>query len=82
MSDANDGTNISHSGFDERARIAMSLGFNSVAENLAYGGYEASSFIEMWMNSPGHRANILNRQLTHVGIGVYGKYAVQFFGGY
>ena len=73
---------ISHSGFDERAKIANSYGFNLVAENIAYGGFEASSFDEMWMSSPGHKANILDRELTHVGIGVYGKYAVQLFGGY
>jgi uncharacterized protein YkwD len=73
---------ISHSGFNERASIANSFGFGFVAENIAYGGFEASSFIEMWMNSPGHKANILDRRLTHIGIGVYGKYAVQFFGGY
>ena len=82
MNNAKVETGLSHSGFDERARIANSLGFVLVAENIAYGGFEASSFIEMWMNSPLHKANILNRGLTHVGIGVYGKYAVQFFGGY
>jgi uncharacterized protein YkwD len=81
MYNANAGVNISHSGFDERARVANSLGFSLVAENLAYGGYEASSFIDLWMSSPGHRANILNGELTHIGIGVYGKYAVQLFGG-
>lgn len=82
MHNANVEMGLSHSGFDERARIANSLGFGLVAENIAYGGFEASSFIEMWMSSPLHKANILNRGLTHVGIGVYGKYAVQFFGGY
>ncbi len=57
-------------------------GFNIVAENCAEGGYEASSFIDLWMTSPGHRANLLNPELTCIGIGIYGKYAVQLFGGY
>ncbi|MDB6094953.1 MAG: SCP-like extracellular [Verrucomicrobia bacterium] len=27
----------------------------------------AASLVEAWMNSPGHRANLLNREFTHVG---------------
>jgi len=71
-----------HLGFDERADKARMAGFNSVAENCAEGGYEASSFIDLWMTSPGHRANLLDPKLTHIGIGIYGEYAVQLFGGY
>jgi len=73
--------NVDHLGFDNRSATAIGAGFDVTAENCAGGGYEASSFIEMWMNSPGHRANILNPRLTHIGIGIYGKYAVQDFGG-
>lgn len=43
-------------------------------ENLAYTyGYEdpAAASIEGWMNSPGHRENILNGKFTHVGVGVF-----------
>ncbi len=71
-----------HLGFDERAHRAQMAGFNLVAENCAQGGYEASSFIDLCMKSPGHRANLLDPELTHIGIGIYGKYAVQLFGGY
>ena len=60
----------------------MQNGYNITAENVAGGGYEASSFIEMWMDSWGHRENILDSDLTHLGVGIYGKYAVQFFAGY
>lgn len=74
--------NCDHLGFDGRADKAQMAGFNLVAENCAEGGYEASSFIDLWMTSPGHRANLLNPELTHIGIGIYGKYAVQLFGGY
>ena len=47
------------------------------AENIAYcairESYAATARYlveEMWMNSPGHRANILNRDYTHLGCGV------------
>ena len=42
-------------------------------ENIAWGtGTRATprSTVQAWMNSPGHRANILNRRFRHIGIGV------------
>jgi uncharacterized protein YkwD len=44
-----------------------------VGENLAWGsrGYSRPQVImRMWMNSPGHRANILNGSFREIGIGV------------
>lgn len=44
-----------------------------IGENLAWGeGYTATPANTMvaWMNSPGHRANILNGQYAEVGVGV------------
>jgi uncharacterized protein YkwD len=44
-----------------------------VGENLAWGsrGYSRPQVImKMWMNSPGHRANILNGSFREIGIGV------------
>ena len=73
---------VDHRGFDGRADKAQIAGFNLVAENVAGGSYEASGFIDLWMTSPGHREILLDPELTHIGIGIYGKYAVQFFGGY
>ncbi|MFN0080590.1 MAG: CAP domain-containing protein [Prosthecobacter sp.] len=32
----------------------------------------ADAIVQMWMNSPGHRANILNRNLTFLGCGAHG----------
>lgn len=40
-----------------------------VAENIAYGWGGAQATFNAWMNSPGHRANILNCSYTHIGIG-------------
>ena len=43
----------------------------AAAENLIQGaGFTAETCVNRWMNSPGHRANILRANLTHMGIGV------------
>lgn len=45
----------------------------SVGENLAYGSGTSSSARAIgraWMNSPGHRANILSRSFRQIGIGI------------
>ena len=40
-----------------------------IGENLAAGQTSASSVVQAWMNSTGHRANILNSNFTHLGLG-------------
>lgn len=40
------------------------------AENIAMGYASAKAVVDGWMNSPGHRANILNCSLKAIGIGV------------
>lgn len=56
--------------------------FSVIAENIAYGG-TPQSIHHGWMNSPGHRKNILDPRLTAVGIAaVHGQgalFAVQDF---
>lgn len=45
----------------------------SVGENIAYGTGRRStpaSISRAWMNSPGHRANILSRSFSAIGIGI------------
>lgn len=45
----------------------------TVGENLAWGGGTVAapaSIVDMWMHSPGHRANILSRGYREVGIGI------------
>jgi uncharacterized protein YkwD len=41
-----------------------------VGENIAAGQRDATEVMRDWMNSPGHRANILNCQFRNIGIGV------------
>jgi uncharacterized protein YkwD len=38
-------------------------------ENIAYGNVTADQMMTMWMNSAGHRANILNPRFTRIGVG-------------
>lgn len=42
----------------------------SAGENLAYGFSTSSSTVAGWMNSPSHRANILNADYLEVGFGI------------
>jgi uncharacterized YkwD family protein/spore coat assembly protein SafA len=46
------------------------LKFSSAAENIAYGQRTAQEVMTAWMNSAGHRANILSRNITQIGVGV------------
>ncbi|MCI5892074.1 MAG: CAP domain-containing protein [Clostridiales bacterium] len=45
------------------------ISFRSAAENIAYGQRTAEAVMDAWMNSSGHRANILNKNVTEIGIG-------------
>ncbi len=38
-------------------------------ENIAYGASTPERVMQMWMASPGHRANILRSSYTHLGVG-------------
>ena len=49
------------------------LRFSSAAENIAYGQRTAKEVVSAWMNSPGHRENILSRSYTHTGVGAAKK---------
>lgn len=59
--------------------------FQVVGENLAAGQRTASQAFIDWMNSPGHRKNIMDPRFTELGVAVklggeYGVYWVQEFG--
>lgn len=40
------------------------------AENIGFGFESPEDALKGWMNSPGHRDNIVNKEHTHIGIGV------------
>lgn len=58
-----------------------------VGENIAAGYRTAEDVVDGWINSPGHRANMLNKDYNEIGIGYfkeandrYGTYWTQKFG--
>lgn len=48
---------------------AAGYSYQMAGENLAYGSLTSQQTVDAWMNSAGHRANILNRGYTQVGFG-------------
>ena len=57
------------------------LSYRSAGENIAKGQRTPEEVVNAWMNSAGHRANILNASYTHIGVGYVadGKYWTQMF---
>ena len=47
------------------------VSFRGAGENIAYGQTTPQQVMEGWMNSSGHRANILNANYTSIGVGHY-----------
>lgn len=47
------------------------ISVQTAGENLAYGYNTPEAVVTGWMNSSGHRANILNANYKNIGIGVY-----------
>lgn len=46
---------------------------SAAGENIAYGARTASEVMNMWMNSSGHRSNILSPAYNQIGVGVAKK---------
>ena len=62
---------------------SFKVSYKSAGENIA-GNSSNSAAVNAWMNSSGHKANILNSSFNYTGIGVvkssrYGKIYVQIF---
>lgn len=57
------------------------ISYRAAAENIAQGQRTAEEVVQAWMNSSGHRANILNKNYTHIGVGhtPNGNYWTQMF---
>ena len=47
------------------------IGYRACGENIAKGSPSPARVVEGWMNSAGHRANILNENFTTIGVGVH-----------
>jgi uncharacterized protein YkwD len=54
--------------------------YSRAAENIAFGQKTPQQVVTSWMNSAGHRQNILNANLKDIGVGYYNGYWTQNFG--
>ncbi len=54
--------------FDMMKQFGIS--YRSAGENIAKGQTTPQQVMQGWMNSPGHRANILNSSFTQIGVGI------------
>jgi uncharacterized protein YkwD len=73
-------SHIGDNGSDFAAR-EQAAGYTApAAENIAWGYRTAATVVNSWMNSPGHRTNILNCQNTTVGVGaVYAENGTPYY---
>ena len=55
----------------ETALTEQDIKFKSCGENIAAGQTTPQQVVEAWMNSPGHRANILSEKFEYLGVGFY-----------
>ena len=73
---------MAHNGFEHTGSYGdlgdlldmFDIDYRAAAENIAYGTtgyYSVEDIFEGWMNSSGHRANILSKKFTRLGFGMY-----------
>ncbi|MEU2611763.1 CAP domain-containing protein [Micromonospora sp. NPDC007271] len=75
--DGSDGSDVG----DRLDRVGYA--WRAYGENVAWNQQSPAAVMDAWMNSPGHRANILNCSFTEIGVGVArsnGPYWTQDFG--
>lgn len=64
--------------FDMMKQFGISYSY--AGENIAAGQKSAAEVMNSWMNSSGHKANILNKNFTQLGVGFYrgGQYGTEW----
>ncbi|WP_454191760.1 CAP domain-containing protein [Paenibacillus sp. Marseille-Q7038] len=83
--DMNDNNYFSHtsptygSPFDMMKKFGIT--YKYAGENIAKGQKTPAEVVKAWMNSPGHKANIMNENFTLIGVGYVNGYWVQAFVG-
>lgn len=60
---------------------SLGISYSAAGENIAMGYATPSAVVTAWMNSSGHRANILSARYTTIGVGYVasGNYWTQWF---
>lgn len=60
---------------------SFGISYRAAGENIAQGQTTPEQVVQAWMNSQGHRENIMNASFTHIGVGYVasGNYWTQMF---
>src|SRR4051794_4838920 len=72
--------------FSVRVQVSGYVGWSALAENIAAGYPSPEALVAGWMDSPGHRQNILTPEFTELGVGMasgagrFGTYWTEEFG--
>lgn len=76
-------TNFSHNRPDGSSFVTalkeQGVIYRLAGENIAWGQKTPEQVMEGWMNSPGHRANILGESFTRIGVGYYQQNGVNYW---
>ncbi len=57
----------------------QNISYRRAGENIAWGQKSPEAVMDAWMNSSGHRANIMNPNFTTIGIGYYQVNGVNYW---
>lgn len=57
----------------------FNITYKTAGENIAKGQKTAKDVVNAWMNSEGHRKNILSKSFTHIGVGHSSNHWTQLF---
>ena len=57
----------------------QNISYRSAGENIAWGQKSPEEVVNAWMNSSGHRANIMSSKFTSIGVGYYQQNGVNYW---
>ncbi len=57
----------------------QNISYRRAGENIAWGQKSPEEVVNAWMNSSGHRANIMNPNFTSIGVGYYRQNGVNYW---
>ena len=80
MAENNDFSHTSKKYGDLTNRLKTAeVAYLAAGENIAANYTDGPAVVVGWLNSKGHRETLLNKDYTHLGVGVYQKYYTQNF---
>ncbi|MEH7501650.1 CAP domain-containing protein [Neobacillus drentensis] len=80
MSENNDYSHTSKKFGDLAKRLKTAeVVYQAAGENIAANYTDGPAVVEGWLNSKGHRESLLNKEYSHLGVGVFQKYYTQNF---